>query len=95
MKFSDAMKALENGEVVKRPGKRSYYAARSGRFRRWILFEPGNAVEISATFVRQDVEADDWAIVANPPTAIADALASGAGAKENERSKNDEGTEKD
>ena len=89
MKFSDAMKALENGAIVKRPGKQSYYAAPGGRFQRWTLFEPGNAVEISATFVRQDVEADDWAIVANPPTAIADALASGAGAKENER-RNDE-----
>ena len=90
MKFSDAMKALEGGEVVKRPGKRSYYAARSGRFRRWALFESGNAVEISATFVRQDVEADDWAIVANPPTAIADARASSDDAQTNGRSENDE-----
>lgn len=90
MKFSDAMKVLESGEVVKRPGKRSYYATRSGRFRRWVLFESGNAVEISATFVRQDVEADDWAIVANPPSAIADALASSDDAKANERSANDE-----
>ena len=90
MKFSDAMKALENSEVVKRPGKRSYYAARSGRFRRWILFESGRAVEITATFVRQDVEADDWAIVANPPTAIADALASSDDAKASERSESNE-----
>lgn len=90
MKFSDAMKALEDGEVVKRPGKRSYYAAPDGRFRRWVLFESGNAVEITATFVRQDVEADDWAIVANPPTAIVDALASSDDAKASERSANDE-----
>ena len=90
MKFSDAMKALESGEVVKRPGKRSYYAAPGGRFRRWILFESGNAVEISATLVRQDVEADDWALVANPPKSIADALASSDAAKGSERNKNDE-----
>lgn len=90
MKFSDAMKALESGEIVKRPGKRSYYAARSGRLRRWTLFEPPeNFVEITPLFVRQDVEADDWAIVANPPTAIVDALASSDDAKASERSEND------
>lgn len=83
MKFSEAMKALEDGEVVKRVSEVDFYAKRGGRAFAWSLYETlGNdkpkAFELCATLVcfdRNDADADDWVIVANPPNAIAEAIA--------------------
>ena len=61
MKFSDAMKALEEGETVERVGKPYRYALRDGKFERWVRGTPYGAAPV---IPGSDV-VGDWEIVAD------------------------------
>lgn len=61
MKFSDAMKALEAGETVKRVGKPYRYALRGGKLARWV---PGSPYD-SPPFIPGSDVVGDWGIVAD------------------------------
>ncbi|MBQ2788193.1 MAG: hypothetical protein IJE97_01050 [Thermoguttaceae bacterium] len=76
MKFFDAMKAMEAGEVVRIKGSVSYFVKPSGLAERWnVIFEDGTPSLATGFFYSSEVESDDWEIVANPPKQLAERAA--------------------
>ena len=76
MKFSDAMKAMEAGEVVRIKGRVSYFVKPGGLAERWsVIFEDGTPSLGTGFFYSDEVESDDWEIVANPPKQLAERAA--------------------
>lgn len=76
MKFSDAMKAMEAGEVVRIKGCVSYFVKPGGLAERWsVVFEDGTPSLGTGFFYSDEVESDDWEIVANPPKQLAERAA--------------------
>ena len=76
MKFSDAMKAMEAGEVVRIKGSVSYFVKPGGLAERWsVIFEDGTPSLGTGFFYSDEVESDDWEIVANPPKQLAERAA--------------------
>ena len=76
MKFSDAMKAMEAGEVVRIKGRASYFLKPGGLAERWsVVFEDGTPSLATGFFYSDEVESDDWEIVANPPKQLAERAA--------------------
>ncbi|MBQ7110202.1 MAG: hypothetical protein IJO06_03180 [Thermoguttaceae bacterium] len=76
MKFFDAMKAMEAGEVVRIKGSVSYFVKPSGLVERWsVVFEDGTPSLDTGFFYSNEVESDDWEIVANPPKQLAERAA--------------------
>ena len=84
MKFFDAMKAMEAGEVVRIKGGVSYFVKPNGLVERWsVVFEGGTPSLATGFFYSDEVESDDWEVVANPPKQLAERAA--AFRKEQER----------
>ena len=84
MNFFDAMKAMEAGEVVRIKGNVSYFVKPSGLAERWsVIFEDGTPSLGTGFFYSNEVESDDWEIVANPPKQLVERVA--AFRKEQER----------
>ena len=76
MKFSDAMKAMEAGEVVRIKGRASYFVKPGGLAERWsVVFEDGTPSLATGFFYSDEVESDDWEIVANPPKQLTERAA--------------------
>ena len=76
MKFSDAMKAMEAGEVVRIKGRASYFVKPGGLVERWsVVFGNGTPSLVAGLFYSDEVESDDWEIVANPPKQLAERAA--------------------
>ena len=76
MKFSDAMKAMEAGEVVRIKGYVTYFVKPGGLAERWsVIFEDGTPRLDTGFFYSNEVESDDWEIVANPPKQLAERAA--------------------
>lgn len=76
MKFFDAMKAMDAGEVVRIKGSVSYFVKPSSLAERWsVIFEDGTPSLATGFFYSSEVESDDWEIVANPPKQLAERVA--------------------
>ena len=76
MKFSDAMKAMEAGEVVRIKGHASYFVKPGSLAERWsVVFEDGTPSLATGFFYSDEVESDDWEVVANPPKQLAERAA--------------------
>lgn len=76
MKFSDAMKAMEAGEVVRIKGRASYFVKPGCLAERWsVVFEDGTPSLATGFFYSAEVESDDWEIVASPPKQLAERAA--------------------
>ncbi|MBQ2790126.1 MAG: hypothetical protein IJE97_10865 [Thermoguttaceae bacterium] len=76
MKFFDAMKAMEAGEVVRIKGSVSYFVKPTGLVERWsVIFEDGTPSLATGFFYSSEVESDDWEVVANPPKQLAERAA--------------------
>ena len=76
MNFFDAVKAMEAGEVVRIKGCVSYFVKPSGLAERWrVVLENGTPTLATGFFYSDEVESDDWEIVANPPKQLAERAA--------------------
>ena len=76
MKFFDAMKAMEAGEVVRIKGGVSYFVKPNGLVERWsVVFEDGTPSLAAGFFYSNEVESDDWEVVANPPKQLVERAA--------------------
>ena len=78
------MKAMEAGEVVRIKGRASYFVKPGSLAERWsVVFEGGTPSLATGFFYSDEVESDDWEVVANPPKQLAERAA--AFRKEQER----------